>query len=61
MIFFIFIAIVIVFYYVLEKKKKKRINELIELIENMKNKDYTIPMKQDDFSILEDKIYKLFI
>ena len=61
MIFFIFIAIVIVFYYVQEKKKKKRINELIELIENMKNKDYTIPMKQDDFSILEDRIYKLFI
>ena len=27
----------------------------------MKNKNYQIPMKQDDFSILEDKIYKLFI
>lgn len=27
----------------------------------MKNQDYKIPMKQDDFSILEDKIYKLFI
>ena len=59
--FFIFIALAIVFYYVQKKKKKKRINELIELIENMKNKDYTIPMKQDDFSILEDRIYKLFI
>ena len=28
---------------------------------NMKNQNYKIPMKQDDFSILEDKIYKLFI
>ena len=48
-------------YYFLEKRKKNRINELIDLIENMKNQDYRIPMKQDDFSILEDKIYKLFI
>ena len=48
-------------YYFLEKRKKNRINELIDLIENMKNQDYEIPMKQDDFSILEDKIYKLFI
>ena len=48
-------------YYFLELRKKSRINELIDLIENMKNQDYKIPMKQDDFSILEDKIYKLFI
>ena len=48
-------------YYFLESRKKKRINELVDLIENMKNQDYKIPMKQDDFSILEDKIYKLFI
>ena len=48
-------------YYFLESRKKKRINELIDLIEKMKNQDYKIPMKQDDFSILEDKIYKLFI
>ena len=48
-------------YYFLEKRKKNRINDLIDLIENMKNQDYKIPMKQDDFSILEDKIYKLFI
>ena len=27
----------------------------------MRNQNYKIPMKQDDFSILEDKIYKLFI
>ncbi|OFL67307.1 two-component sensor histidine kinase [Facklamia sp. HMSC062C11] len=48
-------------YYFLEKRKKKRINELIDSIENVKKQDYRIPMKQDDFSILEDKIYKLFI
>ena len=48
-------------YYFLEKRKKNRINELIDLIEKMKDQDYKIPMKQDDFSILEDKIYKLFI
>ena len=48
-------------YYFLESRKQNRINELIDLIENMKNQDYKIPMKQDDFSILEDRIYKLFI
>ena len=48
-------------YYFLEKRKKNRINELIDLIENMKNQNYKIPMKQDDPSILEDKFYKLFI
>lgn len=48
-------------YYFLNKRKKNRINELIDLIENMKNQEYKIPMKQDDFSILEDNIYKLFI
>ena len=50
-----------ILYYFLESRKKNRINELLDLIENMKNQDYKIPMKQDDFSILEDKIYKLFI
>ncbi len=50
-----------IFYYFLESRKKNRINKLIDLIENMKNQNYKIPMKQDDFSILEDKIYKLFI
>ena len=48
-------------YYFLESRKKNKINELIDLIENMRNQNYKIPMKQDDFSILEDKIYKLFI
>lgn len=35
--------------------------KIIDLIDKMKDQNYKIPMKQDDFSILEDKIYKLFI
>ena len=61
MIYIFWIISLGLLYYFLEKRKKDRINELIDLIENMKNQDYKIPMKQDDFSILEDKIYKLFI
>ncbi|NMW84155.1 HAMP domain-containing histidine kinase [Peptoniphilus sp. AGMB00490] len=59
---YLFWAISLLFlYYILENKKKKRINEIIYLIDKMKDQNYKIPMKQDDFSILEDKIYKLFI
>lgn len=61
MIYVLWIISLLLLYYFLESRKKNRINELIDLIENMKNQDYKIPMKQDDFSILEDKIYKLFI
>ena len=61
MLYVFWIISLVLLYYFLEKKKKNRINELINLIENMKNQNYKIPMKQDDFSILEDKIYKLFI
>ena len=61
MIYIFWIISLLLLYYFLESRKKNRINELIDLIENMKNQDYKIPMKQDDFSILEDKIYKLFI
>ena len=61
MIYVFWIISLLLLYYFLEKRKKNRINELIDLIENMKNQNYKIPMKQDDFSILEDKFYKLFI
>ncbi|MFR1137496.1 MAG: sensor histidine kinase, partial [Anaerococcus vaginalis] len=60
-LYIFWIISLLLLYYFLESRKKNRINELIDLIENMKNQDYKIPMKQDDFSILEDKIYKLFI
>ena len=61
MLYVFWIISLFLLYYLLENRKKNRINELIDLIENMKNQNYKIPMKQDDFSILEDKIYKLFI
>lgn len=61
MVYVFWIISLLFLYYFLEKRKKNRINELINLIENMKKQNYKIPMKQDDFSILEDKIYKLFI
>ena len=61
MIYLLWIGSLVFLYYIQEKRKKKRIDELIDLIDNMKNQNYKIPMKQDDFSILEDKIYKLFI
>ena len=61
MLYIFWIISLLLLYYFLESRKKNRINELIDLIENMKNQNYKIPMKQDDFSILEDKIYKLFI
>lgn len=61
MIYVFWIISLILLYFILEKRKKKRIKELIDLIEKMDKKDYKIPMKQDDFSLLEDEIYKLFI
>ena len=61
MIYLLWLLSLCFLYYFLESRKKSRVNELIDLIDNMKNQNYKIPMKQDDFSILEDKIYKLFI
>ena len=61
MIYVLWIISLGLLYYFLESRKKNRINELIDLIEDMRNQNYKIPMKQDGFSILEDKIYKLFI
>ena len=61
MIYVLWIISLIFLYFFLEKRKKARIDELIALIDKMKDSNYQFPMKQDDFSILEDKIYKLFI
>ena len=61
MIYVLWIISLIFLYFFLEKRKKARVDELIGLIDKMKDSNYQFPMKQDDFSILEDKIYKLFI
>lgn len=41
--------------------QRKRIDEIMKLIKQLNRGDYSIPMKQDDFAILEDEIYKLFL
>lgn len=46
---------------IVKHKNKKRINEILSLISRLEHRDYTFPMKQDDFSVLEDEIYKLFL
>lgn len=48
-------------YFLMKWKNKKRIDEILNMIENLNKKDYKTPMKQDDYSILEDEIYKLFL
>lgn len=60
----ILIIIILTFpctYLFCRNKNKKRINELIKTMENLNNGNYNISLKQDDFSILEDSIYKLFV
>ena len=61
MIYIFWILSLLALYYLLEKRKKDRINEVINMVNNIKDKNYKIPMKQDDFSVLEDYIYKLFL
>ena len=46
---------------IVKHKNKKRINEILSLISRLEHRNYTFPMKQDDFSVLEDEIYKLFL
>lgn len=61
MIYIFYFVSLFALYYFLKKRQKKRIEELEELIDRLGEKNYSIPMVQDDFSILEDKIYKIFI
>lgn len=61
MIYIFYPVSLLILYYFLKKRQKKRIEELEELIDRLGEKNYSIPMVQDDFSILEDKIYKIFI
>lgn len=61
MIYIFYPVSLLILYYFLKKRQKKRIEELEELIDRLGEKNYSIPMVQDEFSILEDKIYKIFI
>lgn len=61
MIYLFYAVSLLALYYFLKKRQKKRIEELEELIDRLGEKNYSIPMVQDDFSILEDKIYKIFV
>lgn len=61
MIYIFYPVSLLILYYFLKKRQKKRIEELEELIDRLGEKNYSIPMVQDDFSLLEDKIYKIFI
>lgn len=61
MIYLFYPVSLLALYYFLKKRQKKRIEELENLIDRLGEKNYSIPMVQDDFSILEGKIYKIFI
>ena len=61
MIYLFYFVSLFALYYFLKRREKKRIKELENLIDRLGEKNYSIPMTQDDFSILEDKIYKIFI
>ena len=61
MIYLFYPVSLLALYYFLKIRQKKRIEELENLIDRLEEKNYSIPMVQDDFSILEDKIYKIFI
>ena len=61
MIYLFYFVSLFALYYFLKTKEEKRIKELENLIDRLGEKNYSIPMVQDEFSILEDKIYKIFI
>lgn len=61
MIYLFYFVSLIALYYFLKTREKERIKELENLIDRLGEKNYSIPMVQDEFSILEDKIYKIFI
>ncbi|MDU5099960.1 MAG: HAMP domain-containing sensor histidine kinase [Peptoniphilus grossensis] len=61
MIYLFYFVSLFALYHFLKTREKKRIKELENLIDRLGEKNYSIPMVQDEFSILEDKIYKIFI
>ncbi|WP_282920286.1 sensor histidine kinase [Ignavigranum ruoffiae] len=42
-------------------RQRQRIREILEYIDQMYHQNYRMTMKQDDFALLEDQIYKLFL
>lgn len=42
-------------------RQRRRIREILEYIDQMYHQNYRMTMKQDDFALLEDQIYKLFL
>jgi len=61
MIYIFWVLSFLIVFIFLKRRQKNRIEEIIELINRLELNNYKIPMKQDDFSILEDEIYKLFV
>ena len=61
MIYFLIPISIVICYFFMKKRENKRIEEMVLMIENFNNGEYYTPMKQDNFSILEDSIYKLFL
>ncbi|WP_353096137.1 HAMP domain-containing sensor histidine kinase [Tissierella praeacuta] len=61
MIYLLWIFSLIFIYLIMKRKQKKRIDEILYLIDRLNHQNYSIPMKQDYFTILEDQIYKLFL
>ncbi|WP_300409108.1 HAMP domain-containing sensor histidine kinase [Lagierella sp.] len=57
----LWILSLILVYFFMRKRQKQRIDEIILHIDKLNCGDYSFSMKQDEFSILEDKIYKLFL
>ncbi|SMB91313.1 Signal transduction histidine kinase [Peptoniphilus asaccharolyticus DSM 20463] len=61
MIYICWILSLLGLYLYTRMREKNRIEEILNLVENLEKKNYKTPMKQDEFSILEDQIYKLFL
>ena len=61
MIYIFWISSLLSLYGIMKWKQRKRIDEIMKLIRQLNRGDYSTPMKQDDFAILEDQIYKLFL
>lgn len=61
MIYFLIPISIVICYFFMKKRENKRIEGMVLMIESFNNGEYYTPMKQDNFSILEDSIYKLFL